>query len=318
MKSTYIHLDDPRVTLKATRPGRVFSLEGKSRSEDYPFPHTEHENGFHLEPRMTSVFAPPKSFNLNPGDFAKITVEHTPLVGIVLEAADHHYDLKVLIDGRDIYQEFHCLSTYLPSSDGFGKVHWLLLDRGKHDLELIVTSQHNRMLDASGISPSHACISGFLLMPEIQFPPPVYHNWMYTQDPIPPDTRGRISSFNNNLIPAHGSCYLMDLIGQGSLDTLVFQVDHPVVLEIMDGGSAQPEYPHDFPSWIRRCDLSNTESGALSSVISITQSGGSNSLQVVQSKPVSFASRLIVRLQNPGDQDCRVSNLYMEGKYRCV
>ena len=318
MKSTYITLDDPRVILKSTRSGRVFSQSGKSQTEDYPFPHTEYKNGFHLEPRMGSVFAPPKSFNLNPGDFAKITIEETPMVGIALEVADHHFDLKVIVDGQDIYQDFHCLSTYLPSSDGFGKIHWLILDRGKHEIEILVTSQHNRMLDASGISPSHACISGFLLLPEIHFPPPVYHNWMYTQDPLPPDTRGRVSSFSNDLIPAQGSCFLMDLIGQGSLDTLVFDIDHPVVLEIMDGGSAQPEYPHDFPSWIRRCDLSNPLSGALSSVLSLIQAESSNSMRVVLSMPVSFASRLIVRLQNRGDQDLHVRNLYMEGKYRSV
>ena len=317
MKSTYIALDHPRIIFKSSRPGRVYSLPGQAQTEDYPYPHTVYKNGFHLEPRMTSVFVPPKSFNLDPGDYVRITVEDTPLVGIVLELADHHFDIQVFVDGEDIYQDFYCLSTYLPSSDGFGKVHWLLLDRGKHKIELLVTTKYNRMLDASNIQPSHACVSGFILLDEIQFPPPVYHQWMYTQDPIPADNRGRISSFSNSLIPAQGSCYLMDLFGQGSLETLAFDLDRPVILEIMDGGTAQVEYPHDFPSWIRRVDLSNPKSGAVSTVVSITESKQPNSFQVRLIKPVRFASRLIIRLTNKDSIDCQVSNLYMEGTNLC-
>jgi len=318
MKSTYITLDDARVTFTSSRPGRVYSLEGKDQSPDYPYPHTIFSNGFHIEPRMNSVFAPPKSFNLNPGDNAKIIIEDTPLIGIVLELADHHYDFDLMVDGNDIFQGFSCISTYLPSSDGFGKIHWLLLDRDKHEIQLQVSSLYNRMLDASGIQPSHACLSGFILSDEINFPPPKYHEWMYTQEPLPPDTRGRKSSFSQNIVPAGGTCYLMDLPGCGSLETLIFDVDHALELEIMDGGAAQPEYPHDFPSWIRHANISQAESGAFNSVINVTELPGKQGFRTVMTKPVQFASRLIVRIKNNDNKDHSISNLYLEGTYQCM
>ena len=317
MKSAYIPLDDPRVTLQSTRPGRVYALDGAESTEAYPFPHTSYPNGFHLEPRMTSVFAVPKSFNLNPGDFASFHVEDTPLLGIVLELADHHYDLELRIDDVDPYQAFSCLSSYLPSSDGFGYVHWLLLDRAEHEITLRVSDKYNRMLDASGIQPSHACLSGFITMDEIRFPPPVYHHWMYTQDPLPPDPRGRVSSLDQRVIPAGDFLYLMDLFGQGSLETLVFTVDRPVILEIMDGGAAQPEYPHDFPSWIRRSDLSQPDSGTLSTVLQTSGRINLPGLQASILRPLQFASRLIVRLKNTSRQDAVLSHMYMEGTQRC-
>lgn len=318
MKSAYIPLDNPRVTLQSSRPGRVYSVDGAESTQDYPFPHTSYPNGFHLEPRMTSVFAVPKSFNLNPGDYASFRVEDTPLLGIVLELADHHYDLQLKIDDVDPYQAFSCLSSYLPSSDGFGYVHWLLLDRDEHEITLCVSDQHNRMLDASGIQPSHACLSGFVTMDEINFPPPVYHTWMYSQDPLPPDPRGRVSSLGRKTIPAEDSLYLMDLYGQGTLETLVFTVDRPVILEIMDGGAAQPEYPHDFPSWIRRSDLSQPESGTMASVVETSSRKNLPGLQASIQRPLHFASRLIVRLTNTSRQDASLSNLYMEGTQRCL
>lgn len=318
MKSAYITLDDPRVTLQSTRPGRVYALDGQESSQAYPFPHTSHANGFHLEPRMSSVFAIPKSFNLNPDDFASFRVEDTPLLGIVIELADHHYDLQLKIDDVDPYQAFSCLSSYLPSSDGFGYVHWLLLDRGEHEITLRVSEQNNRMLEASGIQPSHACLSGFIAMDEIRFPPPVHHHWMYTQDPLAPDTRGRVSSFTQEIVPAGGCRYLMDLYGQGSLETLEFSVDRHVILEIMDGGAAQPEYPHDFPSWIRRSDLGQPDSGSLSSVLETSSRKNLPGLKVSLKRPVHFASRLIVRLRNTSSQDATISHLYLEGTQRCL
>jgi hypothetical protein len=318
MGSSYITLDDPRVALHCSRPGRVFSLDGLESSQSYPFPHSIHSNGFHLEPRMTSVYALPKSFNLNPGDSASFSVQGTPLLGIVLELADHHFDLELLIDGIDPYQAFSRISSYLPSSDGFGYVHWLLLDREKHEITLRVSDQYNRMLDASGIQPSHACLSGFIAMDEMLFPPPVYHHWMYTQDPLPPDTRGRVSSFGQAAIPAGEKRYLMDLYGQGSLESLAFQVDRPVILEIMDGGAAQPEYPHDFPSWIRRADLNLPTSGALAAVLEVTERGDHPGLNVLMKQPIRYASRLIIRLSNPSPSEATISQLYLDGTQRCI
>jgi len=318
MKSTYITLDDNRVTFKSSRPGRVYSLEGKDQSPEYPYPHTVFSNGYHVEPRMSSVSAPPKSFNLNPGDYAKVQIEDTPLIGVVLELADHHYDFDLQIDGIDIFQGFSCVSSYLPSSDGFGKIHWLLMDRDKHELTLRVSSQYNRMLEASNIQPSHACMSGFILSNEINFPPPIYQNWMYTQQSLQPDTRGRKSSFSQNIIPAGGTFYLMDLPGRGSLQTLVFDVDHPIDLEIMDGGAAQPEYPHDFPSWIRQVNIGQTNSGAFNSVTNVTELPGKQGFRILMTKPVHFASRLIIRLKNNDKIDHVINNMYMEGTYQCM
>ncbi len=317
MGSEYITLDHPRVELVCSRPGRVYSLSGNTQTREYPHPHTIFENGFHLEPRMGSVLVPPKSFNLNPGDSAAIRVENSPLVGVVLELADHHFDLKVFVDGEDIYQDFGCLSTYLPSSDGFGKIHWLLLDRDPHLIELRVTDQYNRMLDASKIQPSHACISGFILLNEIHFPPSIIQQWMYTQDPIPPDTRGRTGHFKNSIIPPDSSVFLMDLYGHGTLETLSFETDQPQILEIMDGGIAQPEYPHDFPSWIRRIDLGKPDSGALDSVVAISEIKQKDRIKISLIKPLIFASRLIIRLTNPGSNNSQIHNLYLEGTSHC-
>jgi len=153
---------------------------------------------------------------------------------------------------------------------------------------------------------------------EIHLPPPVYHQWMYSQDPLPPDTRGRISSFNRKTIQAQDTCYLMDLYGQGSLESLAFQVDQVVVLEIMDGGAPQPEYPHDFPSWIRRADLGQEGSGALSSAFELSKTAQKPGYQVIMTKPVTFASRLIIRLKNTANKDVNIFNLYLEGTSRCI
>jgi hypothetical protein len=313
MNSEYIYLDDQRVTLKSTRSGRVFSLDGKITHPDYPFPHTIFDNGFHIEPRMNTVHASPKSFNLNEGDFAKIVVEDVPLLGIVLELADHHYDIDLFVNGVDIYGNFSCISSYLPSSDGFGKVDWIMLNRGRHEVEVKVANKYNRMLDSANIKPSHACLSGFILMNDVIFPPPLFHSWVFSQDDFPADIRGRRSSLKRDIIPAGGYLYLMDLYGHGSLDNLGFDVDYPVVLEMLDGGAAQAEFKMDFPSWIRRVDLANSRSGALSSVVNMTKSDDGSGIKVIMTKPAKFGSRLIIRLFNQDSIDHRIEHLYMEG-----
>lgn len=318
MGANYLQLDHNRVQLHATRPGRIPTLQGGERSPDFPFPFIQHENGLHLEPRMTAVAAPPKSFNLNPGDFAQLDVEGIALLGIVLELADHHYDLTLSIDGVNQYDPFSCVSSYMPSCDGMGHIHWHMLDDGPHHIELRVSDQANRMLSATGISPSHACISGFLLSEDLSFPPPHFNHWMFTQDSLPPDIRGRTSNLKNSCVNAGDRLYLMDLHGQGTLDQLCFKINYPVVLEILDGGARQAEHPQDYPCWIRRLDLSNPDSGAAHTVFNIKPTADGEGVEVVMSQPAHFASRLIVRLTNPSKQDSRIEGLYMEGTLRCL
>jgi hypothetical protein len=110
----------------------------------------------------------------------------------------------------------------------------------------------------------------------------------------------------------------MDLPGCGSLETLIFDVDHALELEIMDGGAAQPEYPHDFPSWIRHANIGQAESGAFNSVINVTELPGKQGFRTVMTKPVQFASRLIVRIKNNDNKDHSINNLYLEGTYQCM
>jgi hypothetical protein len=333
MKAEYIMMDDPRVTFKSTRIGKVFSPEG-NKSEtvgDMVFRYTESPDGIHQEPRMAAVMSPIKSFNWHPGDYAEIEIEDTPLLGITLEPAEHHYDMDLYIDGEKIYGEFYCISAYHPSSDGFGKIHWIMLDRGKHTVRVEVSDKYNRMLDLTGTTPNHACLSGFILNPDMVFPPPVYSNWMFTQETRPSPIRLALIREGDHLedpikegylqvdtIPAGGQLYLMDLYGQGSLDVLTFDVDGPVVLEIIDGGVAQPEYPNDFPSWIRRLDLGKPNSGSVRAILDVSQSADSGSLRVMMQKDALFGSRLIIRLVNRSDEDRRISELYMEGTIRVM
>ncbi|RMF81589.1 MAG: hypothetical protein D6737_04615, partial [Chloroflexi bacterium] len=223
MNSEYIPLNHPRVNLSSSHPGRIYTQDGPTTSERIPYPHTMQPDGRHQEPRMASVNAPISTWNLAPGDFAEIEVEDTPLIGIALELAEHHYDVDLFIDGEKIYGEFYCVSTYLPSSDGFGKVHWLMLDRNKHSVRLEVSEKYNRMLEVTHTKPVHACINGFVLMPQIAYPPPVYNTWMFTQDALPGDPRNAKGSLQENSIAAGDYLYLMDLYGQGTLETLTFR-----------------------------------------------------------------------------------------------
>jgi hypothetical protein len=318
MGAKFLQLDHDRVQLHATRPGRIPTLHNGQNSPDYPFPFILHENGLHLEPRMTAVSVPPKSFNLNPDDYAQVEVEGVVLLGIVLELADHHYDLSLRIDGVDQYAPFNCVSSYMPSCDGMGHIHWHMLDGERHHIQVRVSEQHNRMLPATGISPSHACLSGFLLSEEFYLPPPRHNRWMFTQDPLPADIRGRTGHLMDGCIPAQDYLYLMDLYGQGLLDQLAFRVDKPILIEILDGGARQAEHPQDFPAWIRRLDLSNTTSGAARTVFTVEPANDRGGFEVAMTHPAQFASRLIVRLANPFEQDARIEGLYMEGTLRCM
>ncbi len=141
---------------------------------------------------------------------------------------------------------------------------------------------------------------------------------MFSQDEFPKDIRGRCSSLEDNIVPAGGYLYLMDLYGHGTLDSLSFNIDHPVVLELLDGGAAQEEFQVDFPSWIRRVDLGNTTSGALKTVVKATKLKDGSGMNVLITKPAKFGSRLIVRLFNQDSLDHKVSQLYMEGTLKCI
>ena len=331
MKAEYILMDDPRVKLRSTRKGRVYSPAGETAEQvgEMVFRYTENPDGVHQDPRMTAVFSAIKSFGLHPGDFAEVTIEDIALLGIALEPAEHHFDIDLYLDGEKIYGEFYCISAYHPSSDGFGKIHWLMLDRGKHLVRLQVSEKYNRMLELTGTTPNHACLSGFILSPDLTFPPPVYTTWMFSQEPRPSPIRLMLARPGDYLagplhegylqvdtIRAGDELFLMDLFGQGTLDILAFQVDGPVVLEVIDGGVAQPEYPNDFPSWIRRLDLARPSSGPVRAILDVEQT--ESLLQVNMKKGLRFGTRLLVRLVNSGSQDRQISDLYMEGTLRCM
>ena len=316
MKSEYIPLDDPRVVFTSCVPGKIFNEQGTTVTERLPYKHTVNDIGAHQEPRMPSVFAPIKTFNMGPGDFAEILVRDIPLIGFVLELAEHHYDVDLYIDNEKIYGEFYCISTYMPASDGFGKIHWLMMDRGEHKVRIEIANKYNRMLDVSGTKPTHACINGFLVMEDIVFPPPVYNTWMYGQDDLPVLWANGKGSLCEGTVAPGGYLYLMDLYGQGSLETLTFQVNQSVVVEIIDGGVRQKELDLDFPSWIRRIDLAGhpVSSRAVAEILEVPDGGYTFELK----KSARFGSRLIVRLFNTESTAATIEGFYMEGTMRCM
>ena len=309
--------------MNCTRDGHVYHQHGSHRVEDgdrtYFF--DKYENGLHQEPRMTAVLAPVRTWNLNKGDWVEIEVDDIAVLGISMELAEHHWDVDLIIDGEKIYGAWYTVPTYLPANDGFGYIHWVMISRGHHQVRLEITGQYNRMLDVSQLEPTHACINGFILLKELNLPPPLYHTWMFSQDKMPTFTtdflpgsaKGRLEE---NIVPTGGSLYLMDLLGRGSLEELTFELDNPVALEIIDGGIAQTEFPRDFPAWIRRVDLSNKNSGALSTVFDLKDD--SNGLKLTMKKRALFGHRLIVRLVNTGPNDCNINNFYMEGTMKCM
>jgi hypothetical protein len=311
--SEYIDLEDPRVVKKITRQGKIYTTEGL----------LEQPGGLHVEPRMTSVMVGAKSWFMNRSDYVELEVEDTPLLGIVYELAEHHYDLDLYIDDEDVYKGFSCLSAYMPSSDGLGKVQWLMLSQGKHKVRIEVSSRCNRMLALSGVEPTHACLSGFIMSRDLVFPPPLYGFWMFSQQPLPAKKAHTSGYLREATLPPNGYLYLMDLFGHGTLESLSFHVDHAVVLEAMDGGAAEASlYPHDFPSWVRRlripADSDASRKDILSDIVRLVRSDVDSGLSVVMNRGLRFASRLIVRIHNPTDEECRLSRLYMEGTIKLM
>lgn len=270
MRSEYIPLDDPRVRMHCTRDGHIYHQNGEHQVVDgrltYRF--SKDPNGLHQEPRMTAVLAPIRTWNLNTGDWVEIDVADVAVLGIAMELAEHHWDVDLVIDGIYIYGAWYTVPTYLPANDGYGYIHWVMLDRGQHTIRLEINNRYNRMLDVSQLQPSHTCINGFILLDDFMLPPPLYHTWMFSQDQMPTFTtdflpgsaKGRLE---DDVVPAGGSLYLMDLLGRGTLEELTFELDNPVALEIIDGGIAQTEFPRDFPAWIRRVDLAKPEQRCL-------------------------------------------------------
>lgn len=309
--------------MHCTRDGHIYHQNGAHQVVDgrltYRF--SEDPNGLHQEPRMTAVLTPIHTWNLNKGDWVEIDVEDIAVLGIAMELAEHHWDVDLVIDGVYIYGAWYTVPSYLPANDGYGYIHWVMLNRGKHTIRLEINDRYNRMLDVSHLNPSHACINGFILLDELALPPPLYHTWMFSQDKMPTFTtdflpgsaKGRLEE---NIIPAGGSLYLMDLLGRGTLEDLTFELDNPVALEIIDGGIAQTEFPRDFPAWIRCVNLANPSSGAFSTVFKLKNN--SNGLKLTMKKRAHFGHRLIVRLVNTGKQDAQISNFYMEGTMKCM
>jgi len=311
--SEYIDLDDPRVTRKIARPGKIYTTEGL----------VETPAGLHVEPRMTSVAVGSKSWFMSPGDYVELEVKDTPLLGIVHELAEHHFDMDLTIDGEDVFKGFGSVSGYMPSSDGMGRVHWLMLSRDSHRVRVQVSRKHNRMLLASGTEPTHSCLSGFIRQQSMTFAHPVHTSWMYSQAPLPSKDRHAAGYLRQGTVPSGGHLYLMDLPGQGTLEWLTFAVDRPVVLEIMDGGVAEPGlYPLDFPSWTRRVAVGwpkpGSAHGGQEGLLSTIASEDGHMLFVKMLRDVRFASRLLVRLHNPGREECQLNQVYMEGTIRLM
>jgi len=169
--SEYVDLSDPRVRKKLKDPRVTEKVSGGR------------EIGFHHEPRIPNIPVNTKCWNMIPGDFAELTVKDIPLVGIVYEAAEHHLDANILVDGKGYYGGrgdwggAYILSGYSPSGDGYGRVHWIAIPRGRHTLRVEVTKHYNQMCDVMGIWADHFCLSGFLLMDSMNFPPPTYGSW---------------------------------------------------------------------------------------------------------------------------------------------
>jgi len=311
--SEYIDLDDARVSRKIALPGKIYTRAGL----------VETPAGLHIEPRMTSVAVGTKSWFMRPGDHVELEVEDIPLLGIVHELAEHHYDMDVRIDGQDVFGGFGSLSGYMPSSDGMGRVHWIMMSKGPHHVRVEVSIQHNRMLVASGTKPTHACLSGFISLESLAFPPPVYTSWMYSQEPLPSKDIHAAGYLREGTVPPGGHLYLMDLPGHGTLSSLNFVTDQPLVLEIMDGGAAEPGiYPHDFPSWGRRFaipwpEASSAHTHQAGPVRTYLKDDGA-AIIVDMTHEVRFASRLLVRLFNAGPEVCQLSRMYMEGTIRLM
>ena len=309
--SEYVDLNDARVTKNISRLGKIYTRDGV----------VETPAGLHVEPRMTSVAAGSKSWFMSPGDYVELEIEDSPLLGIVHELAEHHYDMDLYIDGQDVFRGFGSLSGYMPSSDGMGRVHWIMMSGGRHHVRVEVSSRHNRMLVASGTKPTHACLSGFITLKSPIFPSPVSSTWMYSQAPLPSKPNHAAGYLRDGTIPPGGHLYLMDLPGQGTLSLLSFVADQPLVLEIMDGGAPEPGiYPHDFPSWARRVaipwpEASNTQAHQVGPVRTYLNDDGA-AITVDMTREVCFASRLIVRLFNPGTEVGHLSQMYMEGTIR--
>ena len=311
--SEYIDLSDPRVKKKITREGKIYTKNGVEPQID----------GLHVEPRMSSVLVGTKSWFMNPGDSASIEIEDVVLLGIVYELAEHHFDINLFIDGEDIYRGFNCISTYSPSSDGIGKIHWIMINRGKHTVRVEISDQYNRMVDLSGIKPTHACLSGFLLLRDLNFPPPIFGTWMYSQNPLPSSEKHAAGYLRAPTVPSGGYKYFMDLYGQGTIEECSFTINNPLTLEIMDGGAAEAElYPEDFPHWIRRIELGTEKSirneGYTPDVVEVNHSLVDGCLNIHMTKDLLFGSRLIARFHNPTDHDVQLSDLYLEGTLRLM
>lgn len=133
---------------------------------------------------------------------------------------------------------------------------------------------------------------------------------------MPGDWADGTSSLSENIVQSKNYLYLMDLYGQGSLETLSFQVNRSVIVEVIDGGIRQKEYNRDFPSWIRRIDSSANPASARSvaEIIILPDGGYIFGLK----KLARFGSRLIVRLFNPQLVEARVGGFYLEGTLRCM
>jgi len=293
---------------------------------------------------MTNVFVSTKCWFMQPGDFAEIPIEDVPLIGIVYEAAEHHYDADILIDGHHFYgakgetegDRSYVLSGYMPSADGYGRVHWVLVPKGRHTIRVEVANVYNRMLDIVGINPFEFCLSGFILMKDIVFPPPAYGSWcfkkMVGQDFLTSERpnllqemgwttyRSPRETYINKIVPSRGYLYLMDLFGQGSLDFITARTDDAVRLDIFDGSIFDASWTGrkdiEVLTWSRRISLRDEDKDVYAGLTSSVNEQGA--FQITSSKRINFGNRLLVRLFNPDAEERALLGVYMEGSLRLI
>lgn len=324
LSSEYVTLDDPRVAKKITgHPERGIIA-------------------FHHEPRMPNVNVPCKCWFMIPGDFAEITVEDVPLIGIVYEAAEHHYDANIFVDDENFYGDkvhnAYIMSGYMPSSDGYGRVNWILIPRRRSTIRVEATSLYNRMLDFTGVQPQEFCLSGFILMDNIIFPPPTYGSWcfkksrqqdfLFTNNTLRVCLREDRSVMKVMMVPPGGYLYLMDLFGQGSLDFMMISIDHELRLDVFDGGTMEAPWlkegsrffnkGFESPTWSRQISIPSwiRGKGSLGNLFSAKTEAGVHTICI--SKKIPFGNRLHIRLFNPDKEPHNIIDVYMEGTLRLM
>jgi len=194
---------------------------------------------------------------------------------------------------------------------------------GKHTVRVEITDVYNRMLDITGINPAEFCLSGFILMNNIVFPPPIYGSWCFRkmkgQDFLsstnPKILRLPREKYINTVVPPNGNLLLMDLFGQGTLDFMTLTVDHEMRLETLDGGAQGI----GAPTWIRQISIPSWMKNKQCLTDSFPVMTEDNEIYIaVISKKLHFGNRLIIKLNNLDNEPHNLLEVYMEGSLRLM